>query len=88
MKVFAMFYYGPGFSAPDQFNRRDIEEFSSLKEFKNEFQTRLPDPYYPGADEKEYEAWVMFEDPFEDGDLYPDRIAKLGPRGGVRVERC
>lgn len=33
------------------------------------------------------EMWLFFEDPSDWGDIYPDRILKFGPRGGIVEEK-
>jgi hypothetical protein len=47
---------------------------------------RVAHVYCPGVDNSE--LFVYFGDPRGDCDPYPDRIISIGPRGGVRVQRC
>ena len=91
-RVWMLWHGGASYAAPDQFNRRDCDEFASLKEARDEFASRPGDSYYPGCnavpvDDGGPSGWIFYADPFQDGDLYPDRILSFGPRGGVRIER-
>ncbi len=93
MKVFALWHGGSSYAPADQFNRRDIEEFDSIRDALAEFESRTRDPYYPCVDTAPQDQggasmWLCFADPFENGDLYPDRVVSFGPRGGVRCERA
>lgn len=91
MKVFMLWHGGSGYAPPDQFVREHIEEFDTVGEAIEAFRSRADfDPYYPcvealPAEEGGASAWLCFDDPYENGDLYPDRILEFGPRGGVRM---
>jgi len=87
MKVYGMWYGGSSYTAPNQFDRRDVEEFKSLAHAKYVFEQRFFDSRYPCVGD-DAEMQIFFYDPFEDGDAYPDRIIKQGPRRGIRIERC
>ena len=87
MKVWGLWYGGSSYSVGSV--KDDTEEFRSLKHAKNAFQSRADyDPYFPCVEQNETEMSVWFYDPTDIRDPYPDRILKLGPHGGVRVERC
>jgi len=91
-KVWMMWHGGESYAPPDQFNREDCEEFASLKEAREDFASRPGDSYYPACGAVPPEAggpsaWICFADPFENGDLCPDRVLSFGPRGGLRMER-
>lgn len=86
MKVYMMWHGGANYALPTV---DDAEEFSSLQAAKESFWSRADrDPFYPCVENPE--AWILFSDPRENasGDVYPDRVMTLGPRGGVRIERC
>lgn len=86
-KVWVTWHGGPSYSVPEI--PRDVETFASLADAKDMHWRRQDgDPYYPCVTESE--TWVYFYDPTGDDvrDPYPDRIITMGPRGGVRVERC
>ena len=79
---------GSGYGAADAFNREDCERFPTLAAAKHHFISRLNDNYYPCVENDTPEnggpsAWLCFYDPFEIGDLLPDRVLELGPRGGL-----
>lgn len=87
MKVFTLFdspgNYGPAYV-------EHTEEFPSLEAAGHALRDRVlgRDSYFPCVD-NDARLSVFFSDPrlSEDGDIYPDRLITIGPRGGVRVER-
>jgi hypothetical protein len=84
MRTYMLWYGGGSYATP---RYRDLEAFPTFREAKETFQDRETgfDPYYPCVEQSE--AWVWFKHKPEDtGDLYPDAVLTLGPRGGVRVE--
>ena len=83
MKTFMLWYGGVNYSVGGY---DDIEEFSSLQDAKDSFWRRADfDPYYPCVEQPE--AWIWFKTmPDDNGDLYPDAVMTLGPRGGVHVD--
>ena len=89
MIVYALWYGGSSYAAPDQFVRRDVERFGSLREARKTFAARADrDPHYPCVNtctptDGGPEMWIYFSDPFEIGDAYPDRVLAFGPRGGI-----
>lgn len=86
MKCYGLWYGGSSYAPADQFNKKDIDEFDSLTQAKNVFESRYNyNPYYPCVDD-DAEMWICFYDPFEVSDVYPDRIIKFGPRGGILIE--
>ena len=87
MKVYMHWYGGSSYSFGSP--KEDAEEFDSIKAAKRTFEARADfDPYCPCVDENT-EAHLYFVDPSTvSGDPYPDAILTLGPRGGVRMERC
>ena len=85
-----LWHGGSSYAVFDVHNPDDVERFPSLAAAKEEFLSRLSDPYYPCvyADTPEHggpEAWCFYGD--EVGE-YPDFILYFGPRGGIRVELC
>ena len=86
LKVYAVWYGGPSYSAP--YVQDHTEEFDSIQEAKDTFWRRADfDPYYPCVEDSEMQ--LFFYDPRDNTvDPYPDRILTMGPRGGVRMERC
>lgn len=84
MKVWGLWHGGSSYAVPGYEN---LEEFSSLKDAKEQVWHREEghDPYYPVVEESE--MWVFYQKPQKGADLYPDLILKLGPRGGVQVQR-
>ena len=99
MKIYAQWFGGGSYGWGDDL---DIESFNNLAEAKREFGFRHSNPhvrhvfhftnklqeqfYCPVVDESS-EMWVFFGNPTGSGDKYPDRIIKIGPRGGIVVER-
>ena len=88
MITWMLWHGGCGYAPADQFNRVDCERFDSLATAKHEFKARLHDSYYPCVDHDTPEnggpsAWLCFDDPFEVGDLCPDRVLEFGTRGGL-----
>lgn len=83
-KVAALWYGGSSYADPDP--DRDLERFDSLQDAKRAFEARADfDPYYPCVDEETCEMHVYLGGEYhEDG---PDRVLRIGKRGGVRVER-
>ena len=96
MKVYGIFHGGCNYS--QNITNRSVEEFSSIKQARDIFESRADfDPYYPCVDESA-EMQLFFSDPRNDEDEtddeslidpgYPDRVLSLGPRGGVHISRC
>ena len=85
MKVWMLWHGGSSYAHSAM---EDVEEFYSFKTAKEVFWSREEqyDPYYPCVEESS--ASIYFHDPRETCDPYPDRQLSIGPRGGVKVERC
>lgn len=82
MRVKALWYGGSSYSAPDP--ARDLETFNSLRDARAAFESRADhDPYRPCVDEST-ELHVYIGEYSENG---PDRIFRLGTRGGTIMER-
>jgi hypothetical protein len=83
---YTMFWSGGGsYAAPTD---KDGEQFRTLAECKDEFRYRFEDqdPYYPCVDESCW-AWIIVgEEPTQENG--PDYVLEIGPRGGVRLEKC
>ena len=82
MKVYAQFFGGSNYACPypDQF-----ETFGSLREVKETLWRRVDfDPSFPCLENPEFLVFVG--EPT--GDTYPDYRVFVGPRGGIRQERC
>ena len=67
----------------------NAEAFDTLADAIAAFEHRYNggDSYYRCADETA-SAHLYFADPATLHEPYPDRLITIGPRGGVRVERC
>lgn len=69
----------------------DRERMSSIKEAKETFWRRADfDPRFPCVEDSEAYLYIpdsKHENGAEGGD-YPDYRLYMGPRGGVRMERC
>ena len=79
MKVQTLWFGGYNYALPTQ---EDIEDFRSLKRAKEVFENRASfDPMFPCTDNTEMH--IYWHEYSENG---PDRILKIGPRGGVRME--
>jgi hypothetical protein len=82
-----------GFSAILPSNReRNLDHEKSLDVLVKSFDRRRLDSYYPCVSDETPEdggpeGHLFFQDPTEHADLYPDRIVRYGPRGGLVVER-
>lgn len=86
MKVFGLWYGGSSYAAPTV--KRDTEDFDSIKEARESFESRYDgEPGYPAVSD-ESEMQLFFYDPRKSDDPYPDKILRFGPRGGVRTERA
>ena len=94
MKVYGIFHGGCNYS--QTITNRDVEEFRSIKQARDIFESRVDfDPYYPCVDESA-EMLLFFSDPrndeTDDESLidpgYPDMVLSMGPRGGVHILRC
>jgi hypothetical protein len=84
MHVTCLWYGGSNYSAPDP--DRDLERFDTLNDAKAAFWRRADfDPQYPCVDEDRCEMHVYLGEYTGNG---PDRIIKMGRRGGVIVERA
>lgn len=80
MIVTMLWHGGINYAAPTQ---DDGEVFSSLTIAKAVFEERADfDPFYPCVESPE--AWIFIGDTVGE---YPDMVLRLGPRGGVIVER-
>lgn len=86
MKVWAMWYGGVNYSVPEL---ADAQEFNSISEALNDFvaKYRNEDGQTPNVTNGA-ESLLYFADPRGAIDPYPDRIIKIGPRGGWIIERC
>ena len=81
MKVTMLWFGGSNYATPDE---NDAEQFRTLQAAKDAFWRRADfDPYYPCVESPE--AQIFLGDAVTD---YPDYLMTMGPRGGVRVERC
>lgn len=85
MKVWTQWWGGCNYAHP---MRNDYEEFRSLKNAIANFQSRFTDTYYPCVSEVDATMLVWKYDPTNERDPYPDLEITLGPRGGIRRERC
>ena len=86
--ICTMFFHGgSSYASFDVSSADDAERFSGIKAARDEFESRVNGnrSRFPCVDESA-EAWIFFGE-FDDirGD-YPDRIIKVGPRGGIIVE--
>ena len=80
MKVFAQFYGGHSYAFPYP---HEFEIFKSIKEAKDVFKNRIDfNLKYPCIDET-----ASMQIYFSQRD-YPDRILKIGKKGGIVYERC
>ena len=80
MKLQALWYGGINYALPTQ---DDIEDFRSIKHARRIFESRASfDPMFPCVDHSEMHLFFT-----EFNDNGPDRILKIGPKGGVRMER-
>lgn len=86
MKVYMLWHGGSSYGAPYD---EDAEEFASIADAVDSFESRTCDPYYPCVERDTPEnggpTGLLYIG--EIGDC-PDRMITFGPRGGVRVERC
>ena len=83
MRVYALWYGGPSYGAPEIVDR---EEFKSLASARRAYESRAEfDPYYPCVEESEMQ--IFKSDPAKSTDPYPDLVLTMGPRGGVRVSK-
>lgn len=83
MNCYGIFYGGSNYST--MISEEDVEQFRSIQSAKDTFWRRTDfDPYYPCVEDAEMH--LFFSYPNLD-DLYPDRIIRLGKRGGVYCER-
>lgn len=85
MKVTMSWHGGINYAVPDG---TDCERFSSLKIACDIFAARADnwDGRTPCVEESEALVWKGWLD--DTTDIYPDLRLTMGPRGGVRVERC
>ena len=85
MKVTMAWFGGSSYASPEG---KDVEHFSSLKTAKEVFQSRETDfdPYYPCVEGSSAMIWFGHLD--DTTDIYPELELTLGPKGGVRVNRC
>jgi hypothetical protein len=88
MIVYMEWFGGPSYAPPTQDDR---ERFESIKDAKEAFWRRSDyEPGFPCVEDSE--ALLYFAgrkgDNDETGGEYPDRRLTIGPRGGVRIERC
>lgn len=99
--IYAAWWGGPSYAMPHVQSMQaptdgptpgsdtDVETFSSIASAKLHFELRYANAngQTPNVtDDSEMHLW--FYDPRWEKDPYPDRIIKVGPRGGVRVERA
>ena len=82
MKIQALWYGGINYASPTQ---DDIEDFPSLRTAKDVFWSRATqqERRYPCVEDSEMH--IYFNEYGENG---PDRILRLGKRGGIITERC
>lgn len=102
MKVYAQWHGGGSYSWGDP--DKDLEVFPSLagamSQLKDRFTRgntfRMSFTFADGRIEQDYcpcvdadtSMLVFFSDPRQAHEPYPDRQLTIGPRGGVRSERC
>ena len=87
MKCIGLWYGGSDYAAPNGHDDRDVERFQSLKDAADTFWRRSDfDPYYPCVDDETTEMHVYFGTEYHENG--PDRIIRLGKRGGIKVERA
>lgn len=85
MRVWGLWYGGRSYSCP---SIDDAEEFRSIRAAGWALEAREENA---GGDTPCVEASEMHlfrADPRETGSEYPDMVLRLGPRGGIRRERC
>jgi len=81
MRVTMLWHGGSNYAVPTE---DDGETFASLKDAKAAFWRRADfDPRFPCVENSE--AWIYFGGTVHDNG--PDRILRIGTRGGVVVER-
>lgn len=87
-KVTMFWHGGSSYACFDVHSARDAEVFDSLADARRAFERRADfDPHYPCVESPE--AWIFYGDSHPViGEEYPDRIIRLGKRGGVIVERA
>lgn len=89
MIVYGMWFGGSGYAPP---TAEDLERFDSIGQAKRVFEARYDGDggYTPCVDQDTTEMWLFYgpKPPEDNGDMYPDRIMRFGPRGGVHVELC
>lgn len=83
MIVQALWFGGSNYALPEV---EDVERFSSLAAACQAFRARTHDPYYPCVcvGSTQMQIFIGTDNPL----TYPDYILTIGPRGGVRKERC
>lgn len=84
MKVFGLWYGGYNYANPEL---TDAEEFASIQDAVDTFWRRADfDPEFPCVESPEMMLYRV--NPASIPDPYPDFRLTIGPRGGVRRERC
>jgi hypothetical protein len=76
-------FFIAGYAAP---SGRAVEHCSSLREIGRRLQAEQEQAEACGAGYEPPEVAIFFGRHKDVTDMYPDRIATLGPRGGVRFE--
>lgn len=86
-QVFATWHGGYSYSPPSI--PEHVETFASLEAARDAFQARYwnRDGSTPCVDESASMA-LYLADPSDSADPYPDALLTIGPRGGIRRERC
>lgn len=100
-KVYGLWYGGSSYSAPEM---RDLEEFVSKRAATAVFHERANtsggytlNTYFTDRENtpvafpavgEDTEMQIFTYDPRVSVDPYPSYLLKVGPKGGVRVEKC
>lgn len=97
MRVYGLWYGGSGYGLPE---REDLEQFESIGHARTALERRCyvgghiqqdvtyadgrtTSVFFPAVDASSTEIHLFLTEP--DDDLYPDRVIKFGPRGGVHI---
>lgn len=82
MKVYGLWYGGSSYAVPSVPD--DVEEFSSIKQAKDIFESRFEGEFgFTPCVTDESEMHLFRSEPQEGNDIYPDIVLSFGPRGGV-----
>lgn len=82
MKVYGLWYGGNSYAVPSVPD--DVEEFSSIKQAKDIFESRFEGEFgFTPCVTDESEMHLFYDEPQEGEDINPDVVLSFGPRGGV-----